>query len=85
VCGESGSVDEEHVGAWKTGVLPSLLTEYHPKNVFNAGDCGLFSRYSHTKCMLVKVKAVMGTRGVKTELLCLYVQILMDVKRCDCL
>jgi hypothetical protein len=34
LCGESRSVNEEDVGAWKMGVLPSL-SEYHPKDVFN--------------------------------------------------
>jgi hypothetical protein len=40
--GESKIVNEEDVGVWKTGVLPSLLNEYHPKDVFNADKCGLF-------------------------------------------
>jgi hypothetical protein len=39
--GESKSVIEEEVGAWKTGVHPSLLREYHPKHAFNAYGFGL--------------------------------------------
>jgi hypothetical protein len=31
--GESERVNEEDVEAWKTEVLPSLLTEYHPKDI----------------------------------------------------
>jgi hypothetical protein len=48
-------------------VLPSLLPKYHPKNVFNANEYGLFSTYSQTKHMLPKLKAVMGARIVKTK------------------
>jgi hypothetical protein len=40
--GESKSVNEEAVQAWKIGELPSLLNEYHSKDVFNADECGLF-------------------------------------------
>jgi hypothetical protein len=39
---ESGSVIEEEVGSWKTGMLPSLLSEYCPKDIFNADECALF-------------------------------------------
>jgi hypothetical protein len=45
---------------------------------------GYFTAYFWTKYKLSKVKAVMGAREVKTELLCLYVQIWMDLKRCHC-
>jgi hypothetical protein len=40
--GKSKSVNEEDVGAWKTGELSSPLSKYHPKSVFNADECGLF-------------------------------------------
>jgi hypothetical protein len=38
--GESKSVTVVEVGVWK-GVLPSLLSEYHPKYIFSAGECRL--------------------------------------------
>jgi hypothetical protein len=34
-------IDKE-VGAWKVGILPSLLSEYHPKDIVNANECGFF-------------------------------------------
>jgi hypothetical protein len=39
---ESGSVIEKEVGAWETGMLPSLLSEYRPKDIFDADGCVLF-------------------------------------------
>lgn len=66
-------LNKEHVESWKMGVLPTLLTEYCLKAVFNTDVCGLFSPHSQAKHMFSKVKAAMGIRGVKIELLCLYV------------
>jgi hypothetical protein len=44
---ESKRVIEEEVGVWKTVVLPSLVSEYHPKYMFKADECGLiFSLFS---------------------------------------
>jgi hypothetical protein len=40
---ESKRVIEEEVGAWKIGVLPSLVSEYHLKHMFKADECGLIS------------------------------------------
>jgi hypothetical protein len=39
---ESGSVTEKQVDAWKTGILPSLLSEYRSMDIFNADECVLF-------------------------------------------
>jgi hypothetical protein len=38
---ESRSVIEKEVGAWKTGMLLSLLSEYLPKDIPNADECVL--------------------------------------------
>jgi hypothetical protein len=35
---------EEEVDAWKMEVLPSLLNECHPKDIFNGNECVLFFR-----------------------------------------
>jgi hypothetical protein len=37
-----GLATEPSVGAWKTGVLLSLLSEHHPKDILNADDHTLF-------------------------------------------
>jgi hypothetical protein len=39
---ESRSVTGKEVDALKTRMLPSLLSEYQPKDVFNADECVLF-------------------------------------------
>jgi hypothetical protein len=42
VSGESKSVIEEKAGASKMRVLPSFPNVFYPKDIFNAGECGLF-------------------------------------------
>jgi hypothetical protein len=39
---EAKSVSEEQMDAWKSGMLPVLIREYEPKDIFNAVECGLF-------------------------------------------
>lgn len=41
VSGESASVSDEVSSEWKA-LLPSLLAEYEPHNIFNADETGLF-------------------------------------------
>jgi hypothetical protein len=49
--GESKRVPEERVGAWKMGVQPTLLSEYHKKDIFNADEsvhcCAYMYKYAH--------------------------------------
>jgi hypothetical protein len=47
-------------------------------------NVGYFSTYSWTKYVLSKVKAIMGAREVRTELLYFYKQIWMNMKKCHC-
>jgi hypothetical protein len=63
-------------------VIPSLLSVYDPKDIFNVDECGLFLNSLLDKTHALKVKAAMGAREVKIELLFLYVQIWMGLKRC---
>jgi hypothetical protein len=42
------------VGAWKIGLHPSLLSEHHPTDVFNADECGLFSNLLLDKTYVFK-------------------------------
>jgi hypothetical protein len=56
---ESKSINDEAVKAWKMGVLPSLLSRYDLKDIFNADECGLFFYLLPDKTFS-KVKAVMG-------------------------
>jgi hypothetical protein len=65
-------------------VLPFLLKKYDLKDIFNADECGMFSAFSHTNHMLLNMNYVMEAGGRKIELLCLCVQIWMDLKGCHC-
>jgi hypothetical protein len=65
-------IDEE-VGAWKVGILPSLLSEYCPKDIFNANQCGLFSSVLPDKTCASKDGSCHGGKRSKsriTVLLC---------------
>jgi hypothetical protein len=60
------------------------VSEYSSKDIFDADGFRLFFSLLPDKPMLLKMKAVRGTRRVMIKLLCLYVQIRMDLKRCLC-
>jgi len=44
VSGESGAVDLATVENWLKKVWPSIQADYKPEDIFNADECGLFSR-----------------------------------------
>ena len=56
--GERAAVDEETTDSWKAEVLHSILSKYHPRDVFNADETGIFWRllpdktlaFRHEKC-----------------------------------
>jgi hypothetical protein len=64
------SVNEENVGAWTTGVLPSPLSENIERMYLMQISVVCFSTYYQKKHILSMVKAVMGAKGEKIELLC---------------
>jgi hypothetical protein len=54
-------------------VLPSLLNEYHPKDIFNSNEHVVFSLTLGNTYAFQKT-AVTGAREIKIGLLCLFVQ-----------
>lgn len=42
ICGESKAVDLTVADDWKESVLPDLIKNYEPENIFNADETGLF-------------------------------------------
>ena len=44
VCGESGRVTSEMTTEWTSTILPTLLSEYRPDDVYNADETGLFHK-----------------------------------------
>lgn len=41
-CGESAIVDLAMVDKWKKDILPSLVENYAPQNIFNVDEADLF-------------------------------------------
>lgn len=39
--GDSDGVDVKEVAEWSRNVLPSMLKDYAPENIYNADECGL--------------------------------------------
>jgi hypothetical protein len=64
-------------------ILPSPLSTYHARDVFNADECGLFFNLLPDKTYSLNGKCSHRGKKSKTELLCSYVQIPMDLKRCS--
>ena len=53
VCGESGSVDEQAAGVWKSEVL--IMIEKTPaKDIFNADETGLFYKCTPDRTVTFK-------------------------------
>ena len=48
ISGESNSVTPEMVNAWSETSLPTLLCNYHLKDIYNANEFGLFYQTKHT-------------------------------------
>ncbi|GFT16918.1 tigger transposable element-derived protein 6 [Trichonephila clavipes] len=42
ISGEAEAVNEDDISSWKNNVLPSLLQDYAPEDVYNADEFGLF-------------------------------------------
>ena len=42
ICGESETVNEETAVTWMEEVLPNLLKDYSPDDIYNADEFGLF-------------------------------------------
>ncbi|UYV63426.1 hypothetical protein LAZ67_2004032 [Cordylochernes scorpioides] len=52
--GEAGSVDANSVATWKGGIIPSLLAEYSPQDIFNADETGLFYKLLPNQTMTIR-------------------------------
>uniref|UniRef100_A0A915IQK7 HTH CENPB-type domain-containing protein n=1 Tax=Romanomermis culicivorax TaxID=13658 RepID=A0A915IQK7_ROMCU len=54
ICGEANSVTEAHFGDWYSTILPALLIDYKPRDVYNADETGLFWRLLPDKTLTFK-------------------------------
>ena len=65
--GENKSVDPQEIEEWKK-MLPDLITGYHPKDVFNMDECGLFYNLSPDKTYAYKGENCHGGKKNKERL-----------------
>ena len=63
--GESKSVDAQEIENWKT-ILPDLIADYHPKDIYNMNECGLFLTLLPDKTNAYKGKNCHGGK-INTE------------------
>ncbi len=65
VCGEGNSVSDENIFNWQNSLLPELLSEYKPEDIFNADEAGLFFELLPDKTMNFKGEACTGGKKGK--------------------
>lgn len=68
ICGESESVNEEDVTTWATTILPDLLKDYAPEDVYNADELGLFFKLMPDKSLVYKNETCHGGKLSKERL-----------------
>ncbi|XP_037811648.1 tigger transposable element-derived protein 6-like [Lucilia sericata] len=71
VSGESASVSDKVCSDWKK-LLPSLLAEYEPHNIFNADETGLFFKCAPDRTMAFKSEKCHGGKHSKERLSILF-------------
>jgi transposase-like protein len=54
ICGESRAAPQKSVDDWKTGLLPTILAEYPPEDIFNCDETGLFYKMEPNKSFTLK-------------------------------
>ncbi|XP_043470591.1 tigger transposable element-derived protein 4-like [Leptopilina heterotoma] len=65
--GESESVSEQDVDTWKT-MLPAMLQNYEPRDIFNADEFGLFFKLMPNKSHVFKGETCHGGKASKERL-----------------
>ena len=71
--GEKSSADFEGAELWVSTVLPQLLLEYIPENIYNADEIGLYYRATPDSSLCYKYEQLSGSKRAKeriTILLC---------------
>jgi len=54
ICGEAESINNADIAAWNENILPCILKEYSPNDVFNADELGLFFKLMPDKSLVFK-------------------------------
>lgn len=68
ICGESQSVDLDIAEDWKQTDVPTLITDYAPRDIFNADETGLFFNVLPCKTFSFKGEACHGGKLSKVRL-----------------
>ena len=66
--GESKDVNQYDVKEWHSSVLPRILKEYQPKDIFNADETGLFYKLLPNKTYTYKGDQCSGGKKSKERL-----------------
>eukprot|EP00731_Ephydatia_muelleri_P001316 Em0001g1316a len=62
VSGEAGSVVDEDTRPWLNEILPQLLSQYKPEDVYNADETGLFYKLKPDKSLCFKNEKCTGAK-----------------------
>lgn len=54
LCGKSASVDTAVTSEWQKNVLPGLVENYEPRDIFNADETGLFYNRENQETTLLQ-------------------------------
>lgn len=68
ISGEAESVNDDDIASWKDNVLPSLLYDYAPEDVYNADEFGLFYKLMPDKSFVFKNETCHGGKMSKERL-----------------
>ncbi|XP_049267194.1 tigger transposable element-derived protein 6-like [Rhipicephalus sanguineus] len=71
VSGEAKKVDESQVSDW-LNTLPALISDYAPRNVFNADEAGLFFNLQPERSLCMKGQACHGSQKSKERVTVLF-------------
>ena len=65
ISGQAGSVIDDDIASWKDNVLPSLLRDYAPEDVYNADEFSLFYKLMPDKSFVFKNETCHGGKMSK--------------------
>lgn len=68
ICGEAAAVDDNIVTSWLEKTLAPMLSSYHPRDVFNADETGVFYRLLPDKTFCFKGDSCHGGKQSKERI-----------------
>ena len=68
ISGEAHSVNPEAVDAWKSTILPQLLRDYSPEDIYNTDETGLFYKMQPSKSLVYKDEDGRGGKASKSRI-----------------